>query len=212
MAGKKCILFDFDGVIADSYKSSFAVAKIMHPMLTEKIHKGLFDGNVFDTHEFEIVHTEDCKHDIDYYAEYGPHAKEHSRLIRGMDTLIRELASDYALFVISSCTAPIIQDFLERNGLSNIFTDILGEESHRRKDEKIRIVFERYGFDAARAVFVTDTLGDIREARTVGVDSIGVSWGFQRSENLKKGDPFRIVDTPEELSRTVRDYFFTSRE
>lgn len=57
----------------------------------------------------------------------------------------------------------------------------------------------QFGVSENESLFITDTLGDMREAANAGLKSIGVSWGFQRRETLLKGDPHAIVDTPEEL-------------
>ena len=47
--------------------------------------------------------------------------------------------------------------------------------------------------------FITDTLGDIKEANKVGIESIGITWGYQDKAKLQKGNPKKIVDTPTEL-------------
>lgn len=49
------------------------------------------------------------------------------------------------------------------------------------------------------AVFITDTLGDIREARECDIDSIAVTWGFHERKTLEKGNPIVIVSDPREL-------------
>ena len=73
--------------------------------------------------------------------------------------------------------------------------------------EKIKMVFAEHGTDASRCVFITDTLGDIREAEKMGVGALAVTWGFHEPERLAKGSPFRLVDTPELLPEAIADYF-----
>lgn len=45
---KPFILFDFDGVIADSFKLSFEIAKMICPHITEDIYQKRFEGNIND--------------------------------------------------------------------------------------------------------------------------------------------------------------------
>jgi len=61
--------------------------------------------------------------------------------------------------------------------------------------------------EPGNCVFVTDTLGDMREAAEVGISSIAVSWGFQKHATLEQGKPFRVVDKPADLATAVRAYF-----
>ena len=42
------ILFDFDGVIADSYAPAFEVQKMICPHLTEEVYRKRFEGNIND--------------------------------------------------------------------------------------------------------------------------------------------------------------------
>jgi phosphoglycolate phosphatase-like HAD superfamily hydrolase len=83
----------------------------------------------------------------------------------------------------------------------------MGNDVHASKVEKIRMVFSKYNTDAEHCVFVTDTLGDIREANVLNVKSIGVSWGFHEKERLEIGNPFKIIYKPGELLRVINDAF-----
>lgn len=57
------------------------------------------------------------------------------------------------------------------------------------------------------AVFVTDTLGDIREAEHCGVKAIAVKGGYNDEETLKRGEPLAIVGTGRELVEAVEGCF-----
>ena len=80
-------------------------------------------------------------------------------------------------------------------------------EVHRSKIEKIRMLFEKYAIGPDRSVFITDTLGDMHEAKEHELGVIACSWGFHPHQQLEKGMPFRIVDTPAELPDAIDDFF-----
>ena len=68
------------------------------------------------------------------------------------------------------------------------------------------MLFEYFG-EGVTYIFITDTLGDIREAAQVAIPAIGVTWGFHPRARLEKGNPLVIVDTPKELYEKVSEFF-----
>jgi len=128
------------------------------------------------------------------------------KTIRGIKTVIRELGKKYILVIISSTISSPIRDFMDRHNLSLFFNKIMGNDVHNSKCEKIRMIFDEYKIKPDDCILITDTLGDIREAATMKVKSIGVTWGFQKKENLLKGNPFRIAEKPRELDSIVSEY------
>lgn len=129
----------------------------------------------------------------------------------GMKEIIIELEKNYTLIVISSTITSPIKEFLEGHDLANHFVEIMGNDVHKSKVEKIKMVFEKYNVGAKNCVFITDTLGDMYETEKMGVGAIGVTWGFHTSETLKQGQPFRLVENPNELLTTISEYFFQKR-
>lgn len=205
--GKNFILFDFDGVIADSFRPAFEIQKIICPHLTEDIYRRRFERNINDWEEPINIHTEECRHDIDFFTEYIPRMKNEVQLVPGIKEVIIELEKNYTLIVISSTITSPIQEFLEGHDLANHFAQIMGNDVHTSKVEKMKMVFEKYGAEAKDCVFITDTLGDMHEAEKMNVGAIGITWGFHTPETLQKGKPFRLVEKPARLLTAISDYF-----
>jgi phosphoglycolate phosphatase len=201
------ILFDFDGVIVDSFRPAFEVNKLICPYLTEDLYKERFEGNINDWIHSTTVHTKDCRHDIDFFSEYVPRMKNEVQVVPGMLEVVAALEQISNLIIISSTTTSPIQEFLREHSLVDYFTQILGNDVHTSKVEKIKLVFDRYSKEAKDCVFITDTLGDLHEANKVGVGGIGVTWGFHTPETLLRGKPFRLAYKPNDLFTTVEDYF-----
>lgn len=205
---RKFVLFDFDGVIADSFAISFEVAQMMHPHLTADQYKRMWDGNIFGK-EKEFACTPQCR-DHDFYTEYSPRS-EKVGLIDGARDFVENLALRYTLVVISSSITMDVMKIAERTGIAAFFTDVMGKDVHTSKIEKIGTILRRYEARSDDCVFITDTLGDMREAEEAGVRAIGVAWGYQYRSSLEKGAPFRIVDTPDELPGAIDAYFAQTR-
>lgn len=212
MSKDKFVLFDFDGVIADSFVLASALAKRTCTHLDAEQYRSAFEGNVYDTFDKDQPsggrpdHGPECDHTLDWWPEYEK-GFANIAAFDGVIQAINEIATGYTLIIITSCRANIVQPFLERTGIAHHFVDILDVDVHTSKTKKIEILFEKYGAAAADCVFITDTLGDIREAAHHSIGAIACSWGFHSHDRLEKGVPFRIVDKPAELPDAVNDYF-----
>ncbi len=204
---KPFILFDFDGVIADSFQLSFEITKMIYPRLIEDAYRELFEGNINDHRKQQNIYTAEYRHDVDFDAEYRPRMKNEVKIVPEVKEVIIELEKNYTLIVVSSTITSPIREFLEKHELASHFAWIMGNDVHKSKVEKIKMVFEKYGIGPKDCVFITDTLGDMREATRAGVKSIGVTWGFHKPETLLRGEPFGLVEKPIELSTATGGYF-----
>mgnify|MGYP001560947648 CR=1 FL=1 len=207
--GRKFVLFDFDGVIADSFAVNREVSKRICPHITEEMHRTAFETNIHDAYPELIkgAHGPECHHNLRWEDEYIPLFRKSGRLFSGIADAITHLAQDYQLLLVSSAATNIIREFLEKHSLAGYFVDIMGNDVHRSKIEKMRMIFNAYDTTAGNCIFITDTLGDMREAQAHAVGTIGCSWGVHPHETLQKGIPFRVVDHPSELPDAVGDYF-----
>jgi len=200
------VLFDFDGVIADSYALAYDVARHMHPHLTEEDYRALFDGNIYEMGS-KLVCGPECKRTQAEYFRLFSSRRGEVQIVPGMREAVMTLSEAHTLCIISSSISMDIMAFLERFEIAEYFSDVLGSDVHTSKVEKINTVLSRYEVMMRDGVFITDTLGDMREAEQSGIGAIGVAWGFQDTERLARGNPFRVVATPAELPRAVDEYF-----
>lgn len=203
---KRFALFDFDGVITDSFGICLECARARCPDVTEDAYRALFEGNIHDR-KIDIEHGPHCHLEVDFYSLYIPKMMAGAVAYPEMPDAVKGLSGRYNLAIVSSTDTEPVRNLLDKFGMAQEFMDILGRDVHTSKVEKIKMIFAKYGTSADRCVFVTDTLGDIEEASRTGVGSIAVSWGFHGRERLEKGRPFRIVDRPEDLARAIDDYF-----
>lgn len=209
---KHFVLFDFDGVIADSYAASYAIVQKFCAHITHDHFRAGFEGNIhdaFDQWESQ-PHGPECDHGLDWDAEYGVISQNIAGLFPGIDAVVKELAQRYRLVIVSSGPDEFIDAFLVKAGIRECFQEIMGNRVHKSKAEKMRMIFSTYNTTPEACVLITDSLGDIREGASVGVGSIGVSWGFQDRETLQKGAPLCIVDKPDEIPSAVDTYFSLS--
>lgn len=209
MVNRRFALFDFDGVIADSYAIALETGKRMCPRMTEEAYRTAFEGNVHDNHTVLMAeeHGPGCNHELDWFDLFVPAFEERATLFGGMREVIEQLSHAYVLIVVSSTITSPIQGFLEKHHIGRYFSEVMGADVHTSKHEKIQMIFNKYDAQARECVFITDTLGDMREAKKADVGSIGVTWGFHPRTTLEKGAPYAILDAPEDVPATIGEYF-----
>ncbi|MBI4896538.1 MAG: HAD family hydrolase [Candidatus Aenigmarchaeota archaeon] len=202
----KAVLFDFDGVLVNTYEASFQRHAQKYANMDRETHKKLFEGNVLETRQ-KLV-TKDAALDMDALCRV--HLLAHT-LEKNIIDVLSCMKAHYQLFVVTTNRASFIHEFLEKEHAPLLFIEILGSEMHEKKDVKFHYVMDKYHLTNQEIVFVTDTLGDIREANALDIRTIAVTYGFHERERLEKGNPFAIVslfeDIPALLKRMDQDIF-----
>ncbi|PCI29617.1 hypothetical protein COB52_02345 [Candidatus Kaiserbacteria bacterium] len=193
----KAIIFDFDGVLIDSYSFSRGIVKKIGHEVSEEDFKAHHDGNVFK--EPKIPFTDESAQV--FYDEYISKVHTQSPLFSFEE--IDKLSKEFDLYIISSNGEELIERFLSHYELDH-FKRVLGARFHKSKVEKFKYLFKEYNLEPSDCVFITDTLGDILEGHEVGVKSIAVDFGFHDRERLEKGRPYRIVSNFNEMMDAIK--------
>ncbi len=197
----KLIIFDFDGVLVDTLGIVYSINTQVNQGLSMEEYKSFFEGNIYNAKRFDGTPK---KHHPNFERIY----EEETRALVvpvALKEVLKKLRNDYILVIISSSYTSSIKKILQKENIAILFQDVLGADVHRNKVFKIRMILEKYKITQEEAVYVTDTVGDILEARECGLKSIAVSWGFcfHDVKTLQKANPARIVSTPDELIKTV---------
>ena len=185
----KNIIFDFDGVLHDTFDFHLKkINKFFDTKITAEDFRTMHDGNFYT--------SQAKKRDWSAYAKNV--ATKEGALV--MDSVIKNalttLSKEHNLYVISSGFAVQIKPYLVNNNVRHLFSNMLFAEDSPSKEEKLRMIINQ---DTNEYVFVTDTLGDILEAKKVGVSTIAVTFGFHSYARLQKGEPDLIVNSWKEL-------------
>ncbi|MES3032157.1 MAG: HAD-IA family hydrolase [Patescibacteria group bacterium] len=196
----KLIIFDFDGVLVDTLIMTYEITKEINPEMSLEDFRLLNNGNFLHSIENSLT--------IKNHPEFFERYKEESRELKippSLKDLIYKLSKECTLAIVSSSLSSLIKDILDREDAMPYFMDILGSDLHKSKVFKNKMLLEKYKVDPKDAVFITDTVGDILEARECGIKSIAVTWGFQDAESLQKAKPAKIVSMPEDLMQAITE-------
>ncbi len=194
----KAVIFDFDGVLADTYDINLKIYREFYPDVTEEEFEGLFKNNPLVNHrEWTDKHR---------YIFAQKQAQLFTKELLRLHDLVQWLSSRYLLFIVSSSEDENIKSYLGLGGLNKYFNQILGATTHRSKVEKFKLIFSKYNLKPEECLFITDTTGDIKEAKAVGLPTMAVTWGYHKRELLETAGADWVVDTPEELKSIIEKY------
>ena len=180
--------------------------------MTEEMLKEVNTGNFHEEMKkylhLKIEETEEEKRERKiFYAE----KKSKAPVYGGIKELLIELhKKGYLLVLNTSAYDRNCLPLLERNNLKSIFDLIGTAELSKSKTEKFQIIEEKYGARKKDLLFVTDALGDVKEADVAGVPTVAVTWGVHDRSYFKRephNNLIGIVDSVGELKDFILQNF-----
>ena len=213
---KSVLFFDYDGVIVDSLSS---VAKIQNIILKrfnkniqttpELIRNNWNNGwqglylNIYGFRPEELPETAPLYKKLAVKEKYLP------KIFYGIDVIIRELAKTHKLYIVSANYHDVISGGLARNNLlpyfSKIFTQDDVKEIHKSDPKFFLHPLEATGHKKEEVLIIGDTADEVYAGKSAGIKTIACSWGWQLRNVLVDAGPDYLVDTPEELLKTIQD-------
>lgn len=193
-------MFDFDGVIEDNYELHFQMSEKKTIGLTREEHRKLFEGNIHI--EREKLKERDTGFDL---IKHFSDSKKTQIVTKEVAETLQKLSENYILGIVTSGYEYGVQDYLCNNNLTEAFSFVYGYETDKIKVHKFEKALKDFNIKKDECVFVTDTLGDILEAKEVGISSIAVDFGFHEKERLEKGNPIAIVSSFRELISAIKN-------
>lgn len=211
----KIIIFDMDGVLFDSIGFAREVFLANYPGTTAEIYNEIHSGNYhegvrrYDHLRIQETEEERAKNRAEYMEK-----KSKTPLFEGIKQILKELQSfGYVLAINTNAYDRNCIPLLERSNIKDYFDFIATADLSKDKVEKFQIIRDRYGAENKDVVFITDALGDLRDADTANVPTITVTWGvhdisfFEREEH---DNLFGVANTVGELKDFILSYFSTN--
>lgn len=209
----KYIFFDLDGTISDSSEGiTKGIQKALREMgvLVEdrnELRKYIGPPLKYSFTTFEGFNDEQCDEAIKRYREYYSKVGLFENVpYDGIDTLLKQIKeSGRKIAVTTSKPEKFTIQILEKFGILKYFDIVAGATLDERRGEKCDIVayaLEQFGNpDKSEAVLVGDTRFDAEGASIVGIDCIGVLYGFGTEEELTKSGAKYIAPTVGDIYR-----------
>jgi phosphoglycolate phosphatase-like HAD superfamily hydrolase len=205
------IIFDFDGVLADTLDDLIQFGQEVCDELGVKHVVKKDDLSNLEIMSFasfgracevpENLVDEFVQSCLKRFAE----KKSPPAIFNGLSNIVRNFSINNAIAIITTNSSQNVNAFLVEHGLSGCIHAVYGEDSPGSKAQKISIARNQLSADIKQeSVFmVGDSLSDIRAAKETATTSIAVTWGHQSLEYLLSGDPDYVVNFPHDLIKII---------
>lgn len=195
----KNIIFDADGTLIDSFQGIFNGINYVLRELGEseldadEIKKFVGPALAHSFREFLHFDEEKVEKSIALYRSfYAERGVSECELYGGIEELIKKLYADgKVLSVATSKPQKFIEIILKNKGIDKYFTRIVGADMSEKHSGKKELILA--AMCDKNAVMVGDRYFDIEGAKNVGIDSIGVLYGFCTDGEFEKYVPTHIA-------------------
>ncbi|MBT6539618.1 MAG: HAD hydrolase-like protein [Francisellaceae bacterium] len=187
---QKYIVFDFDGVLADSFDVFLDSLIEVQPLYFEKKSKPeLIDIsrniglNTLDVEKETFIRfTKDLR---DCYI-----AREKKIKLFGFTEKILSQISDknIKMGIVSSNDIKLINTILKRYAVADMFEFVVGDIALNGKDKTLSRLND-IGVNLERSWYVGDTPHDIKSAKFAEMQSAAACWGYSSKSLLEKESP-----------------------
>lgn len=210
----KCCIFDLDGTLLDTvaslaHSANRAMEKFGLPPQPVKRYKYfagdgqielikrcvIASGDTYLTNFYKVLREyiklfeKDCIYEVKPYdgiTELTCWLKANNIKI----AVLTNKQHDNALYVLNSVFG------------ENYFDFILGQDdTHEKKPSRtgVDIILRKMNVKEDECIYIGDTNTDMKTGKNAGLFTVGVTWGFRDYEELKKGEPQAIIDSPLQL-------------
>ena len=199
------ILFDFDGVLADTLDDLLNFAQEVCAQLGFPRNPTPADLEVLETMSFADygrqlkLPTQYIDAFVSQCLQMFNQRSHPPKMFKGMGQVITEAARDSTIAIVTGNTTPTVEEFLKENNLREHIRLVIGVEHKGSRPEKIKLALREVGQGEEVAYMVGDAVSDIRAARETSLKSIAVCWGHQSPSRLMTAIPDYLVNSPQEL-------------
>lgn len=205
----KCIIFDFDGTLANSenvifYAYNVLARKYGYKEITREY-----------VEELKHLHIHNVAKDLEIpYLKVFPLikkgqkiVKEHSSLMNPYEENLKDILENLKdmvsyMGIISSNTKKNIKSFLKEEKIDTM--DFIVSSPLFSKENKIKKIMKKFELEPQDILYVGDETRDIEACKKAKVDVASVTWGYNTKELLSKENPTYFIDALEDLFKVIK--------
>lgn len=215
MKNYSTILFDLDGTLTDS--SQGIINSIIYALKKYNINdydmsllKKFLGPPLHESFEkFFSFDKEKSLQAVKFYREYfSSKGLFENEVYGGITDLLKTLKErDKTLILATSKPQPFTDKIMEHFDLAKYFDFIAGSNMDTTRSKKAEVI--EYALsecnvkDKSKVIMIGDRAEDLIGAQSVGIDSIGVEYGYGTFDELKNAGATYIVKTVDELKNLL---------
>lgn len=207
MNHRGAVIFDFDGVLADTEEAAY---RVVGRVARKK-------GLPLPSREFLKNHTTQQNlatlkvrwWELPYYAalsrKWAAEEEPQIRLFPWTPLLLQSPEPfGGQVWIVSSNSNEAIQKTLRENSMLIPQDRVRGGIGIFGKSAALKKLLRQEGLSTKKTLYVGDETRDIDAARRAGIQAVAVSWGFHSSDLLKAHGPDYLVKDAAEFESVVR--------
>jgi phosphoglycolate phosphatase len=199
------IIFDFDGVLADTLDDMLDYAQQVCRQLGLDCQPTQEDLDALDHMSFDAFGRQlgVPEHKISEFTQRNlqlfssPHRPP--KICDGMRQVVAQLAQTHKLGIVTGNASEAVWNFLHVYGLAEHVQIVLDVNVEGTRAEKISRAGVSLGQAGSPAYVIGDAVSDVQAARQACALSVAVTWGHQSRAKLQAARPDYVVGSPNEL-------------
>lgn len=200
----QCLIFDFDGTIADTLQQSFRILNRLaakhgfRPLKEEEVPMARDMGTSAFIRYLKIPKLRIPR--ILAEGRHLLHEEIHTvRPIVGFAEVLPQLRKKVPhLGIVTSNSKENVEAFLDRHKIRH-FDFISTSPKLKGKAKNLKAALKVFTLDAAEVAYVGDETRDIKAAKKANMVPVAVTWGFNSEKALMGRGPKHIIHHPREL-------------
>lgn len=202
---KDILIFDFDGVLADSLAPMLSYAgqvcqELGYPCTPTQADLEALERMEFSEYGRQLgIPEEKIGTFVTRNFELFYNHQEPLPITPDLEPVLTALSAKATLAIVTGNSKRVVGKFLETYGLINIFRIALCAEDQGNRVDKIRKIEDLITRPYGEVYMIGDAVSDIRSARKAGVKSVAVAWGHQSQQKLAAEHPDYLVERPDDL-------------
>ncbi len=206
----KAVIFDFDGVIADSMKTIYEIYKAVCREMGKRFQYSIdefahvLDGNYRNFYAELGISQEEIEIANETYKKYFLQLEKEIRPFHGIADVLSGLRKRGIKIGISSNTHEfIIRRLLAQFGFGeHVDVVVGGKDINKLKPDpaQILLAMQKLGVKHSECAFIGDMEVDMLAGRAANVAKlIAVTYGYHSKERLEKFGPDVILNNPQDI-------------
>jgi HAD superfamily hydrolase (TIGR01509 family) len=205
----RAVLFDWDGTLLNSYaadvRAYLSMFRALEIKWTEREVNLHYSPNWYRVYRAAVIPRSKWIEANRLWTQ--AYKLERPQLLPGARRVLRTLAAEFDLGIVTSGNRARVRRQLREFGLADYFSAcVCNEDAVKKKPNPapLQLALKRLGLAPEQCVYVGDTAEDIEMARRAGVRVIGVLGPFPTAARLRAAKPEILLDSIRELPRHLR--------
>lgn len=208
----KLIIFDYDGVLVDSFPNIYDIYKVIGGELDVKIPSTIEEFRNIYGYDFH-----ECYNNLGMDSDKQKKAVEIFRkeiitkkpgIFQGIKGVLSWASSRYKLVLVSSNYKEEVMQKLSSYNIDKYFSDVIGHKyGHQEldKSEEFKTVINEYNVRRDEVIAIGDRLSDYDSAKKAGIKNvILVEYGWGYDKNKFENNNKLIISKPEQLIDAIK--------